>query len=109
MNIDFQDINIGYEQVAQNLKKIGLDWEMVRDHGIECKVMIGSREPQLAFELPASPTMANGEATIAFGIYAGIFDGLKQTMAHINSGPGKKRKIQSMAHGQNSLLIHVGS
>lgn len=90
--INFEDDNVGYEQIAQALQTLGLDWEHVRDHGLEaeCSVILGTQDdpevtdPQRAFDLPSSGTCSNGTpVTFAFPIYAGIYEGIKGTILNL--------------------------
>ena len=112
--IDFSDDNIGYEQLAQALDTLDVDWTYYRDNGCQglCSVVEDEnteQKPQLAFEFPASQVMENGEPTIKFGVYAGIYEGMKKTLFSIRDQlKSNTMEVLTLAISGGNILFVIG-
>ena len=112
--IDFEDDDVGYEQVANALKTIGFDWKKASTLGYAANVcvVVGDKltKPQLCFDLEPNQPMLNGQPPIAFGVYAGVYDGIKQTVQQIRamSGHEDDTMISCLCLDGHHLLLTIG-
>lgn len=113
-HVDFNDDDFGYEILAQALDSLGVDWTYYRDNGYQGYCSVVSHDykvlkPQLAFEIPASQTMKNGETTIKFGVYAGIYDAIKQTLLSIRDQlKNESIQLMTLAVNGDEMLFVLG-
>ena len=109
----YKDIDEDYECFVDYMKMLDMDWEAIRDKGITAEVMIFlSTDPsklkfQPCFTIPANQPMENGLPAIEFGIWAGVWTGIKGVLEMLEAQVKKPMRVLSASGRSNELRFTV--
>ena len=104
-NINFEDVDVGYEDFAQALRRAKFDWTAVKRHNINVSVKYEGYES--AFKLDKTQTCANGRPLIEFAVNAGLWQGINLCLvaAHKHSNNPALQAQQMRVIGNQLQVI----
>lgn len=104
--INFDDVDIGYEDFARALRRARFDWTAAKRMNIDVTVKYKGYSSK--FILEQTQTCANGRPLIEFAVNAGLWQGINLCLvATRNYFTNKKIKAKKMSVIGNQILVEL--
>ena len=105
----YKNIDVDYECFVEYMKMLDMDWEKIKEKGMIAEVMLclnpdpATYRYQPCFTLPPNSVMENGMQSIEFGIWVGVWKGIKGVIEMISAQTKKPMRVITACGGGNEF------